>query len=84
MRNTSRGADGGRDSRTQVSSREKLQDDYPEAADILAVWIAEGVVAFAKSFDAKPAEVLKEAVERIHAESLLEQDARHSEKGDRD
>ena len=72
MLNKSRGANGEGDSRMQVNSGGKDNGDHPGAIDMLAIWIAEDVMAFAKSFDTRPAEVLKEAMERIRAESLLE------------
>lgn len=64
--------DGG-DSRTQVNSLEKHDEDYSSAVDILAAWIAEDVLAFARSFRAEPAAALREALERVRSRSLLDQ-----------
>ena len=66
-------ANGVSNSSVQVKSWGKDDGDCPGAVDILAVWIAEDVMAFAKSLGVDPAGVLKEAVERIQSESLLDQ-----------
>lgn len=73
MVNKSRGTSGGIGLRTQANSPGNHEGDDLGTGDILAAWIAEDVLAFAKSLGLQPTSAFKEAVKRIESDSLLEQ-----------
>lgn len=71
MTDNSGGAKSWRGSRNGGGSPGNRSADA-ESIDLLALWIAEDVVACAKSSDLMPEDMLEQAVAKVRVESLLE------------